>query len=261
MTGAFKVILLLIFLTGAASALPAQVASGYRVTDSTSVASGFKARPLPSVSFRPAQLIAPGVLFTSGVLIHCFAHDTIDKYVQERVLAWRDTSNQKTIDDYVQYLPFACAAGLGLAGVDVQHHPFGERLIVLGYSAAAYFVLTHLMKSTINSPRPDGTANNSFPSGHTGTAFAGAEFVRIEYGWGWGAGAYALATGIAFMRLHNNRHWFSDTLAGAGVGILCAHIGEWLVEPTMKLFKCDVAVVPSVDPFTGSYGAALAFNF
>ena len=227
MTGALKVILLLIFLTGAASALPAQVASGYRVTDSTSVTTGFKARPLPSVSFRPAQLIAPGVLFTSGVLIHCFAHDTIDKYVQERVLAWRGASNQKTIDDYVQYLPFACAAGLGLAGVDVQHHPFGERLIVLGYSAAAYFALTYL----------------------------------IEYGWGWGAGAYALATGIAFMRLHNNRHWFSDTLAGAGVGILCAHIGEWLVEPTMKLFKCDVAVVPSVDPFTGSYGAALAFNF
>ena len=28
---------------------------------------------------------------------------------------------------------------------------------------------------------------HSFPSAHTSTTFAGAEFIHKEYGWGWGA--------------------------------------------------------------------------
>ena len=247
MTVVLKAIFSLFLLAGSASVSLSQVASGQE----------FRQINLPETAFRPSQLIAPGVLFASGTLIHCFAHDSIDKYIQERALAWRGPSGQKTIDDY---LPFICAAGLGLTGVE-SRHPLGERLIVIGYTAASFFVVTKLMKEIIYSPRPDGTANNSFPSGHTGTAFAGAEYVRMEYGWGWGAGAYVIATGIAFMRIHNNRHWFSDTLAGAGVGILCAHVGEWLLEPTRRLFRRDVALVPSIDPVTGSCGAALAFNF
>ena len=257
MTFVLKAIFSLLIMVGSAAAASAQIVPGrethYDVSDTSSTV-------LPQTCFKPSQLIAPGVLIASGTLVHCFAHNSIDKYVQERVLAWRGPSGQKTIDDYVQYLPFICAAGLGLTGVE-SRHPLGGRLIVIGYTAASFFVVTKLMKEIIYSPRPDGTANNSFPSGHTGTAFAGAEYVRMEYGWGWGAGAYAMASMIAFMRIHNNRHWFSDTLAGAGVGILCAHVGEWLLEPTMRLFKREVAIVPSLDPYTGSFGAALAFNF
>ena len=48
----------------------------------------------------------------------------------------------------------------------------------------------------------------------------------IEYGGGSGAGAYAVAAGVGFMRMYNGRHWLHDVVAGAGVGILSARIGE-----------------------------------
>lgn len=54
----------------------------------------------------------------------------------------------------------------------------------------------------------------------------GAELVRIEYGGWYGAGAYAVAAGVGFMRMYNGRHWLHDVVAGAGVGILSARIGE-----------------------------------
>lgn len=53
-------------------------------------------------------------------------------------------------------------------------------------------------------------------SGHTATVFIGAELVRIEYGGWYGAGAYTIATGVAFMRMYNGRHWLHDVVAGAG---------------------------------------------
>ena len=87
--------------------------------------------------------------------------------------------------------------------------------------------------------RPDSPKHNSFFSGHTATAFTGAELVRIEYGWGYGAAAYAMATSVGFLRVYNKRHWVGDVLAGAGVGILCANAGYWMLPVWHKLFKID----------------------
>ena len=103
--------------------------------------------------------------------------------------------------------------------------------------------------------------DHSFPSGHTATAFAGAELVRMEYGPYWGAAAYTLATGVAFLRIYNRWHYFSDVVAGAGVGILCAHIGEWLLPPVKRLFGPNVALAPTLDPVSGGVCATLAMKF
>ena len=117
------------------------------------------------------------------------------------------------------------------------------------------------MKAIIDSPRPDGSDAKSFPSGHTGTAFAGAELVRREYGWGWGSAAYAVATATAVMRMYNNKHWFSDVLMGAGVGILSANIGYWLREPCKDLLGIQTSVAPSIDTVSGALCAQLTLNF
>ncbi len=219
-----------------------------------------KLRLGPDTEFRATQLIAPAVLITSGVAVHCFAHESLDNYMRERVLAWRGSAPKAIIDDYIQYVPFAFALSLGALGVDTEHR-FAERAIVCGISAVSLVAITRTMKTVINSPRPDGSDAKSFPSGHTATAFTGAEFVRMEYGWGWGICAYALATGVGVLRINNDKHWFSDVLAGAGIGIFCAHVGEWLLEPTKRLFRMDVAVLPQVDPFSGSAGLNLALKF
>lgn len=220
------------------------------------------AAPAPETfsAFRPVQLVAPAVLVGAGTLVHCFAHDCIDIQFSDGISAWRGAAPEFEADDYVQYLPFVMAVGLGFLGPDADH-VFWERTVELAFTAASLAVVTQTMKHLISSPRPNGVDDHSFPSGHTATAFAGAELVRMEYGPGWGAAAYTIASGVAFLRIYNKWHYLSDVLAGAGVGILCAHVGEWLLVPVKNLFKADVAVAPTIDPVSGGVCATLALNF
>lgn len=47
-----------------------------------------------------------------------------------------------------------------------------------------------------------------------------------------GIGAYSVATGL--MRMANNKHWLSDVLAGAGIGILSTELGYFLADLIFK---------------------------
>jgi membrane-associated phospholipid phosphatase len=116
-------------------------------------------------------------------------------------------------------------------------HSFGERVAVAAVTYIAVTALSQGVKHIVREPRPDTGSRNSFPSGHTMTAFAGAELVRSEYGWGVGMGAYALAATVGFMRMYNGRHWFNDVLAGAGFGILSARIGYWMLPLSRHIFR------------------------
>ena len=82
------------------------------------------------------------------------------------------------------------------------------------------------VKNLTNITRPDGTAT-AFPSGHTAQAFLAASIVHTEFRdksqW-YGIGAYTIATSVAAYRMINNKHWQSDVVAGAGFGILSAHL-------------------------------------
>ena len=85
--------------------------------------------------------------------------------------------------------------------------------------------------------RPDGSDNHSFPSGHTATAFMTATMLNKEYGYKspWiGVGAYSVATATGLMRMANNKHWLSDVLVGAGIGIMATEFGYWLADLIYK---------------------------
>lgn len=221
--------------------------------------------------FRGGQLIAPGILITSGVVIHCFAHETLDYSIRDWAQNdWRVGGPELNFDNYIQYIPLAMDLGLGFTGVKVENC-FIDRAIESAIAHACLGIISGGCKWLINSPRPNGAGNNSFPSGHTDFSFLNAELVRMEYGWAWGAGAYAIATTVGVMRIYNNWHWASDVLFGAGLGILCAHVGGWLLDPTKRLIedvigikipeKWQFGVVPVVDPFTTTYGTTLALRF
>lgn len=129
-------------------------------------------------------------------------------------------------------------------------------------------ILVNGTKYFVDEKRPDSSAQNSFPSGHTATVFMGAELVRSEYGIGYGIGAYLVAGGVAFLRLYNDRHWLNDVVAGAGFGILSARIGYWLLPVNRKLFRLDkkksatvIATSPFYQPDNHAFGAALAIRF
>ena len=235
-----------------------------------------KAVRLDTTVFRPTQLIAPGALIVSGIAIHGLAHESWDVSVREGMQNWRAKGGEvpfyEEILRYMPAVPLIVDLGLGLTGVPAVHN-LHDRFIEAGLASALVGGSALILKKIIVSPRPDGSDMHSFPSGHSCISFMGAELIRMEYGWGWGAGAYAVAGTVAFLRLYHDRHWLSDLLLGAGIGILGAHVGRWLLDPTKRLLNIvtgpgesvkaapEVSVVPSYDPFSGSFGTTLAFRF
>ena len=67
------------------------------------------------------------------------------------------------------------------------------------------------------------------------------------------------------MRLYNNRHWLNDVLAGAGVGIISAQIGNWLLPLNRKIFKMNsrkaLVTTPLYYPEQQAVGMACAMSF
>ena len=168
-------------------------------------------------------------------------------------------------DDYVQYVPVAFYLTLDFMGLEAKHS-FGERVAVAAVTYISVTALSQGVKYIVREPRPDTGSRNSFPSGHTMTAFAGAELVRSEYGWGVGMGAYALAATVGFMRMYNGRHWFNDVLAGAGFGILSARIGYWMLPLSRHIFRIPrkgqaMAAAPLYHANTKALGVSCAIQF
>jgi membrane-associated phospholipid phosphatase len=79
--------------------------------------------------------------------------------------------------------------------------------------------LTLSLKAAVNRERPDGSPY-SFPSGHSSSSFATATVLARHFGWKVGVPAYAVASYVAASRLTENRHYLSDVLFGAGIGIV-----------------------------------------
>lgn len=215
-----------------------------------------------SCEFRPQQLIVPGALITLGSFGICngwLVH--IKNDVRDKVRAEKTTK----IDNYLQYIPLVTHVGLGLTGVKAKH-PLRERVAVAATSSIALLTMTHSIKRIVKESRPDTGQRNSFPSGHTSTAFMGAELIREEYGNAWGAGAYVLSAGVAYLRLHNDRHWLNDVVAGAGFGILSARIGYWLLPLEKRLLGWEkknttTMLFPVVNPSDHSFSLAFSYQF
>jgi hypothetical protein len=75
------------------------------------------------------------------------------------------------------------------------------------------------LKAIVRRDRPEGTGY-SFPSGHTTTAFASATVLQRRLGWKVGIPAYAVATYVAASRVEMQRHYLSDVVFGAALGIV-----------------------------------------
>ena len=80
--------------------------------------------------------------------------------------------------------------------------------------------LVETLKYTTRRERPDGSGANSFPSGHAADTFAFATALERHLGWKLAVPAYIFSSYVAISRLPANRHWLSDTVFGAGVGII-----------------------------------------
>ena len=98
-----------------------------------------------------------------------------------------------------------------------------EGQIQLVKSALSNAVVTYGLKFSINKTRPNGENDRSFPSGHTSATFQGASFIHRRYGLTYGLLAYAGAVYTGYTRVHADKHYVEDVLAGALVGVLSTY--------------------------------------
>ena len=156
------------------------------------------------------------------------------------------------IDNYTQFAGIGLTVGLKLAGVEGRSSwPRLFASSLASYGIMAGFV--NGIKYTASELRPDGSTRNSWPSGHTATAFVGATILHKEYGltrspW-YSIGGYTVATATGVMRVLNNRHWISDVLSGAGIGILSTELAYGICDLLFKekgLLMNDLAYYPDL---------------
>ncbi|MBF8456960.1 phosphatase PAP2 family protein [Kaistella sp. G5-32] len=154
---------------------------------------------------------------------------------------------QNHADDYLQFAPFVAVYGFEFAGMKPKTD-WKNRTAILIKGQIINLGLVLILKNTLKETRPDGTAL-SFPSGHTANAFAGATMLSIEYGkdYKWVPyAAYGVASTVGVLRIANNRHYLSDVLFGAGLGILSMKVAYWTHQ-----YKWN-ATKSAHDPFAGN---------
>lgn len=190
-------------------------------------------------SFKAKRFIVPVALMATGIAAvesdwaKDLNHDIRDN-LQDIV------GSHVRIDDYMQYSPVAAMYALHLFRVDSKHD-FIDQTILFATSHAIMTSSARCMKIVWDEERPSSHATNSFPSGHTATAFMCAHLLAREY-WDvspWiGIGGYTVAAGVGFLRMYNDRHWLTDVVGGAGLGIMSVEVAHLLYPFLAKhIFK------------------------
>ncbi len=218
-----------------------------------------------NIQFKYKSLIIPTALIGYGVV--GLNSPTLKDINTSTKNEFRDHDDKKvSLDDYAQYSPFLSVYALNAIGIQGKNS-FKDRTIVL---ATAYLLMggsVNLIKKTSKITRPDGSDTRSFPSGHTATAFMGAEFLYQEYKdvshW-YGITGYVVAAGTGLYRMSNEKHWLTDVATGAGIGILSTKIAYW-IHPLIKktIFKDKGKINGTVMPFHNGreYGLGLSMTF
>ncbi len=152
-----------------------------------------------------------------------------------------------TFDNYLQYSPAALMLGLKTFGVEGRSS-WGRMLVSAGLATGIVSLTVDVAKKAANEKRPDSNASNSLPSGHTATAFMAASLLHKEYGgvsrW-YSIAGYTAATATGILRVRNDRHWISDVLVGAGIGVISTELGYLIAD----IFFKDRHINKELDPY------------
>ena len=178
--------------------------------------------------FRIRKLYVPAILIGAGIGMNSNGTEAVkNEIVEER--NEHVPGFHTRIDNYLQYSPIAIAYGLDAIGYTSKTDLL-NRTVILVKGELLMAGSVFLLKNITHQLRPDGSQYTSFPSGHTAQAFAAATFLSEEYKdrFRWMPyAAYGLATSVGVMRMANNRHYISDVLVGAGMGILSMKVAYW----------------------------------
>ena len=206
-------------------------------------------RDTASMAYRSDRFIER-TLLPLGLLSTSILYN--DNYLDKRIIKLGGiTQPALQSANILQYSPAGIMLLLKAAGVKGRSD-WPRMITADGAAVVIQAGITNALKYTLRRERPDGRANNSYPSGHTATAFMCAHMLHKEYGetmspW-ISVGGYGIAATTGIFRVIANRHWCSDVMAGAAVGIFSTEIAY---ELTDILFGEHGLRKPVVAPDTG----------
>jgi len=199
------------------------------------------------------ESIVPLSLAVGSVIV--IAIPNLKEQLQQK-LNWDDDLKPGWVnlgEGYLRYAPAVAAYTLSIFGLKSKHR-FIDRSVVLAVSyIASDFVVynTKNITKSLRPGRPIGNTDYSFPSQHTAMAFVAATFLDHELGYisPWiPIGGYLTASYVGYARIAQNRHWTSDVLMGAAVGIIMTNATYWAYDGVMKIFPKNLTVSPTINP-------------
>ena len=204
----------------------------------------------------PASLVMAGIVTASLPSNTVFSKDRIQMHILDKMNGFSTTA-----DNYLQFVPMAALFSFKLAGMKSRNDLMNQAILT-AKSELLMLTIVNSMKHFIHEMRPDGSTDNSMPSGHTAQAFVSATLLDMEYRetspW-ISVGGYLCATATGFFRVANNRHWVSDVMIGAGIGIASVklvyltHQYRWGKKPS------SAVLVPML--YQNGGGVAFAMKF
>jgi membrane-associated phospholipid phosphatase len=173
----------------------------------------------------------------------------LDKLTRNNILE-NNPAFSSEVDSYLKWSPLALIFINDVAGVKAKNNFISHALMVAAAQGIRSLAV-YPLKNNIHEFRPNSlVSENSFPSGHTATAFTGAEILRLElkdkdpvlrYA------GYALATTTGILRLYNNKHWLSDVVTGMAIGIISGKISHWLFNKNRTARKKKAVQQKQID--------------
>ena len=166
-----------------------------------------------------SKTILPGSLILTGAVL---SGSLTEKSWQRDIRGKVGNDYHNGADNYMQFVPYGQVYLGDVMGLQAKNHWF-DQTKNMAISTVLTTVIVHSLKIGVGKERPDGSAHNSFPSGHTTTAFTGAATLYYEFKDSHPFYAYSgflFSTATGSLRVMNNRHWMGDVIAGAGIGIL-----------------------------------------
>ncbi|HUR39212.1 MAG TPA: phosphatase PAP2 family protein [Planctomycetota bacterium] len=165
-------------------------------------------------------LTQPAVLVPLGLAVGAGAVSHWDKPLSSRIRGTMGNNQAIGNISMAALLAGSVALGVLLPGEGRNGWDnFWEEAEVLAVTG----VLTTSLKFLVGRTRPGG-GMRSFPSGHAATAFAAASLIDDNSGGAFGVGAYGLAGLTGYSRIESGKHFPSDVLVGAAIGILSAQV-------------------------------------
>jgi len=199
------------------------------------------------------SFIVPAVLIGYGLTTfknNGFPFSSKDVYDYRQ----KNFSNFNThLDDIIAFFPALTAYTLQIDCYKGKNS-LKDMTIIFAVSNIFGMGSAEALKRITKHDRPDNSDNKSFPSSHTIFAFIGADMLYQEYGeksaW-FSIGGYTAASAVALMRILNNKHWFSDVLVGAGIGILSSRLSYLFYYKVIKHYpdkknKLTFNLVPDI---------------